>query len=71
MLIENGESAKYIQDPIGHARISTALDIYGHLMPQAKKEASKKLERSLFGENASFRTFLEQHAKNVKSETVN
>jgi hypothetical protein len=45
MLIENGESAKYIQDQVGHGSITTTFDTYGHLMPQAKRAATKKLER--------------------------
>jgi integrase len=49
MLIENGESPKYIQDQVGHASITTTFDMYGHLMPQAKRAATKKLERSIFG----------------------
>jgi integrase len=50
MLIDQGESAKYIQDQVGHASITMTVDTYGHLMPQAKKEAAAKLEKSLFGE---------------------
>jgi integrase len=41
MLIENGESAKYIQDQVGHASITTTFDTYGHLMPQAKPSPRK------------------------------
>jgi integrase len=70
-LIDNGESPKYVQDQVGHASISTTLDIYTHLWPQAKQQATKKLERSLFGKKASFRTFLEHSAKKAVSETVN
>ena len=40
MLIDQGESPKYIQDQVGHADIKTTFDTYGHLMPQAKKEAT-------------------------------
>jgi len=72
MLIENGENAKYIQDQVGHASITTTYDIYGHLMPQAKQRASKKLEKSLFGgKKSNVRTLLEQSAKSANSETVN
>ena len=41
MLIENGESAKYVQDQVGHASITTTFDTYGHLMPQAKRQPRK------------------------------
>jgi integrase len=59
ILIENGESAKYIQDQVGHASITTTFDTYGHLMPQAKRTATKKLERSVFG-RTNVRTLLER-----------
>ena len=49
MLIENGESPKYIQDQVGRASITTTFDTYGHRMPQAKQQATKKLQRCLFG----------------------
>jgi integrase len=70
MLIQQGESAKYIQDQVGHASITTTFDIYGHLMPQAKRAASKKLERSVFGK-ANVRTLLEHRPESAESETVN
>jgi integrase len=71
LLISNGENAKYIQDQVGHASIATTYDVYGHLMPQAKQQATKKLERSLFGKKANVRTLLEQNATNANLETVN
>jgi integrase len=71
LLIENGESAKYSQDQVGHASITPTFDVYGHLMPQAKQRASKKLEKSLFGKKSNVRTLLEQNAKNGNSTTVN
>ena len=71
VLIENGESAKYVQDQVGHASITATFDTYGHLMPQAKQQATKRLERSIFGKKANVRTLLEQHATNGNQETVN
>jgi integrase len=65
MLIENGESAKYVQDQVGHASITTTYDVYGHLMPQAKQQATKRLERSLFGNKAKIKQILDH------TETVN
>jgi integrase len=52
MLIEQGESPKYIQDQVGHADIKTTFNTYGHLMPQAKRAATAKLEKSLFGDDS-------------------
>lgn len=71
VLIENGESPKYIQDQIGHASITMTFDIYGHLMPQAKQRATKKLELSIFGKKADVRTLLEHSPQKALPEAVN
>jgi hypothetical protein len=34
---------------LGHAYIKTTFNTYGHLMPKAKKEATAKLQKALFG----------------------
>ena len=47
MLISQGESAKYISDQLGHSSIQITFDTYGHLFPQAKAEASRKLEKRM------------------------
>ena len=49
LLINQGENLKYIQNQLGHASISTTVDIYGHLMPDSHKDASARLDESLFG----------------------
>ncbi|MGA3100096.1 MAG: tyrosine-type recombinase/integrase [Bryobacteraceae bacterium] len=48
MLIAQGESAKYVCDQMGHSSIQVTFDTYGHLFPQAKQEASSKLEKVMF-----------------------
>ena len=48
MLIAQGESAKYVCDQMGHSSIKVTFDTYGHLFPRAKKEASSKLEETMF-----------------------
>jgi integrase len=48
MLIAQGESAKYVCDQLGHSSIQVTFDTYGHLFPQAKKEASRRLEKAMF-----------------------
>ena len=40
VLLNNGQSAKQIQEYLGHEKVSTTLDIYGHLSPEGKREAS-------------------------------
>lgn len=71
VLIENGENPKYIQDQVGHASITTTFDTYGHLMPQARQTATRKLERSIFGKKANVRTLLEHSPEKAIPETVN
>ena len=44
MLIAQGESPKYVSDQLGHSSVQITFDIYGHLLPQAKAEASEKFE---------------------------
>src|SRR4051794_40280956 len=47
MLIAQGESAKYVCDQMGHSGIQVTFDTYGHLFPQARQEASRKLEQAM------------------------
>ena len=44
ILIAQGESAKYVQDQMGHSSIQVTFDTYGHLFPQSKQESVKKLD---------------------------
>jgi hypothetical protein len=74
MLIAQGENPKYIQGQLGPASITTTFDIYGHLMPQARREASAKLAKSLFEEKpaeTNVRKTLEQEAGIGVLETIN
>ncbi len=48
ILIDQGENIKYIQSHLGHAKESTTLDIYGHLMKKENPEAAKKRGNSIF-----------------------
>ena len=47
MLIAQGESPKYVCDQLGHSSVQVTFDVYGHLFPQAKAEASEKFERRM------------------------
>ena len=40
---------KLISERIGHSKISTTMDIYGHLLPNMQRDASDKLDATLFG----------------------
>jgi site-specific recombinase XerD len=47
LLIREGVHPKAISSRAGHSNISTTMDIYGHLLKRADREAANKLE-SLF-----------------------
>ena len=50
LLINQGENLKYVQQQLGHASITTTVDRYGHLMPDAHVGASLRLDATVFGE---------------------
>ena len=69
MLIAQGESPKYICDQLGHSSIQVTFDTYGHLFPQAKAEASEKLEKRMFeGRKGPFVRRLLEKDENTDSE---
>ena len=43
LLIQNGESLAYVCDQLGHSTIKLTVDIYGHLVPGANRQAVNKL----------------------------
>ena len=49
LLINQGENLKYVQQQLGHASITTTVDRYGHLMPDAHIGASQRLDATVFG----------------------
>jgi len=53
LLINQGENLKYVQQQLGHASITTTVDRYGHLMPDAHKNASARLDESVFGKKSA------------------
>lgn len=44
LLLDKGLSAKQIQEYLGHEKVSTTLDIYGHLSVEGKKEAAQVMD---------------------------
>src|SRR3990170_5497769 len=42
-LIGNGESLAYVRDQLGHHSIQITVDLYGHLVPGANREAVNRL----------------------------
>ena len=51
LLTDQGEHPKYIQEQMGHSSIDVTMDTYGHLMQSVNKEASKKLDITVFGKD--------------------
>ncbi len=47
MLIAQGESAKYVCDQMGHSSIQVTFDTYGHLFPNSRGSAAKKLQQAM------------------------
>ena len=47
MLIAQGESPKYVSDQLGHSSIQVTFDIYGHLFPTARQEATRKFQQAM------------------------
>jgi integrase len=43
LLIQSGESLKYIWDQLGHSSIKMTADVYGHLVPGANRKAMNSL----------------------------
>jgi integrase len=43
LLIQNGESLAYVKDQMGHSSIKVTVDIYGHLVPGANRQAVNRL----------------------------
>jgi integrase len=43
LLIQNGESLAYVKEQLGHSSIKITVDIYGHLVPGANRQAVNRL----------------------------
>ncbi|WP_241494808.1 tyrosine-type recombinase/integrase [Brevibacillus laterosporus] len=55
ILINQGVHAKIISERLGHASISTTMNVYGHALQSADKEAANKFE-SIFHPTTSSNT---------------
>ncbi len=49
LMIFQNEPMKLIADRLGHSKISTTMDTYGHLLPNMQRDASDRLDQTLFG----------------------
>jgi integrase len=43
LLIQDGQSLKYVSDQLGHSSIKMTADVYGHLVPGANRQAVNRL----------------------------
>ncbi len=43
-LLQNGESPAYVKEQMGHHSIKVTVDIYGHLVPGANRDAVDRLD---------------------------
>lgn len=43
LLIQNGESLTYLKEQLGHSSIKITVDVYGHLVPGANRQAVNRL----------------------------
>ena len=44
LLLQNGESPTYVKEQMGHSSIQVTVDIYGHLIPGANRQAVDRLD---------------------------
>ena len=47
ILLKQGEHPKVVQERLGHAKISTTMDVYSHVMPTLQKEAAQRFNLEL------------------------
>lgn len=49
MLLASGVSAKVVAERLGHSSVVLTLDTYSHVLPAMQTDATKKLEKMMFG----------------------
>lgn len=47
LLIDSGANPKAIQDFMGHSKIQTTFDVYGHLLPGSRDEVRERMDAYL------------------------
>ncbi|NRD78465.1 tyrosine-type recombinase/integrase [Bacillus sp. BRMEA1] len=51
LMIAQNEPMKLIAERLGHSKISTTIDTYGHLLPNMQHDASNRLDQTIFGKS--------------------
>ncbi|MCP3762895.1 site-specific integrase [Domibacillus sp. A3M-37] len=54
LMIFQNEPMKLIADRLGHSKITTTMDTYGHLLPNMQQDASDRLDQTIFGSPPSY-----------------
>jgi integrase len=49
-LIDSGANPKAIQEFMGHSKIQTTFDVYGHLLPGSRDEVRRRMDAYLRGD---------------------
>lgn len=49
LLIDSGANPKTIQEFMGHSKIHTTFDVYGHLLPGSRDEVRRRMDEYLDG----------------------
>lgn len=49
LLIDSGANPKAIQNFMGHSKIQTTFDVYGHLLPGSRDEVRERMDAYLRG----------------------
>ena len=63
LLLQQGESLPYVKEQLGHSSIQVTVDLYGHLIPGANRQAVDRLAKaiaSLRAEPARLKRMAEQ-----------
>jgi integrase len=47
VMAQAGVAPKYAQDRLGHADVNLTMNIYTHVLPEARAEVAKKLEEAI------------------------
>ena len=47
LMLAQNVNIKVLQERLGHADVSTTLQVYGHLLPGAQREAAERFDRAL------------------------
>jgi integrase len=55
LLIQNGEPLTYIKEQLGHSSIKITVDVYGHLVPGANRQAVNRLPKIIQSVDAHVR----------------